>query len=279
MSCSLCCCAPGSLDCATVLSVRAVEEMAEKALSALVARSATPMTTICEFSLNRPPMRPKVDRQSYDELKPGIDRALELLDWYSQLQQNFVALVRELAQSGAAPSPSAVQALVDCIDLCVVLENQFGGWSACINRFSWFKRTFSQIRREVAQEVDCEKLTRDLSRFQAFIGACALLLECARRITGSATHPPPRVAQYSPASPTSTPEHTSWLLLLCRAGDSLYPIGTHLTGPLRREVQKVHGSGEPLLAVLHALTASASGAGAQVRATAERAAAAASEPA
>ena len=48
------------------------------------------LKTICEFSLNRPPMRAKVDRQSYDELKPGVDKALALLDWYEELKKAFV---------------------------------------------------------------------------------------------------------------------------------------------------------------------------------------------
>lgn len=143
------------------------------ALQQDVAAGATHMATVCEFSLNRPPFRPKVDRQSYDTLKPGVDKSLALLDWYNSLQQHFVEFLRELAAAGGEPSADAVKVLLESLDLCVVMENQFGGWSAIINRFSWFKRTFGQIRREVSREVDCDKLTKDLSRFQTFIGARA----------------------------------------------------------------------------------------------------------
>ena len=82
--------------------------------------------------------------------------------------------------------------------------------SACINRFSWFKRTFTQIRREVAADCDADKLTRDISRFQGFIG------------------------------------------------NASFPVGMHMTGPLRVEVKKVASSHVPLLAALQQLTAAAS---------------------
>ena len=126
------------------------------------------LKTICEFSLNRPPMRAKVDRQSYDELKPGVDKALALLDWYEELKKAFVACLRELGSS--SEKREGLAALVEALDCCVVLENQFSGWSQCINRFSWFKRTFAQIRREVSAEIDCDKLSKDISRFGGLIG-------------------------------------------------------------------------------------------------------------
>lgn len=173
---------------------------------------AAHLHSICEFSLNRPPLRAKVDKQSFDELKPGIDRGIALLNWYEELQINFVALLRELAaksKSGAPPA-DALSLLVESVDALVVLENQFSGWSACINRFSWFKRTFTQIRREVAAELDADKLTKDISRFQGFIGNAA------------------------------------------------FPVGMHMTGPLRAEVKKVNGHTVPLLAALQQLSAAAS---------------------
>ena len=128
------------------------------------------LKTICEFSLNRPPMRAKVDRQSYDELKPGVDKALALLDWYEELKKAFVACLRELGSSSGGAKAEGLAALVEALDCCVVLENQFSGWSQCINRFSWFKRTFAQIRREVSAEIDCDKLSKDISRFGGLIG-------------------------------------------------------------------------------------------------------------
>jgi len=175
------------------------------------ADSASHLRTICEFSLNRPPLRAKVDKQSYDELKPGVDRAIAVLDWYNQLLQHFVAVLKELSSSSSPPPQEALSLLIESIDVLVVIENQFGGWSACMNRFSWFKRTFTQIRREVAGETDCDQLTRDISRFQGFIG------------------------------------------------NASFPIGMHMTGPLRVEVKKVGRSEAPLLAALQQSTAAASG--------------------
>ena len=130
----------------------------------------THLRTICEFSLNRPPMRAKVDRQSFDELKPGVDAAVALLDWFEQLQTHFTALVDSLAR---LPSPGAeeLRQLAEAVDCCVVMENQFSGWSACVNRFSWFKRTFGMLRKEVAGEVNVERLNKDVNRFQNLIGA------------------------------------------------------------------------------------------------------------
>ena len=177
------------------------------------AEATTHLHTICEFSLNRPPLRPKVDKQSYDELKPGVDRALAVLQWYVELQQHFVAVIRELAGTGGPPSSEALALLIEAVDVLVVLENQFSGWSACVNRFSWFKRTFTQIRREVAAETDAEKLTRDISKFQGFIG------------------------------------------------NASFPLGMHMTGPLRTEVQKVQHSQRPLLAALQQLASAASAKG------------------
>ena len=144
---------------------------AESLSSAAKLGWSTHLKTVCEFSLNRPPMRAKVDRQSYDELKPGVDAALAVLDWYNDLQKSFVALLSELASDQGEPSPATLTILAEAVDCCIVLENQFGGWSQCINRFSWFKRTFAQVRRDLGADVDADKLTRDLSRFQAFIGA------------------------------------------------------------------------------------------------------------
>lgn len=179
------------------------------ALSNCVAAAPQHLRTICEFSLNRPPMRAKVDRQSFDELKPGVERAIALLEWYKQLQQLFVDQVRALTDADA--SAPALTALVEALDACIVLENQFGGWSACVNRFSWFKRTFGQIRREVAQDgIDCDQLQKDISRVQTFIG------------------------------------------------DVSFPIGMHMTGPLRKEVKRVPGHERPLLAALFQLVSAAS---------------------
>ena len=128
-------------------------------------------------------MRPKVDRQSYDELKPGVDRALALLNWFEELRTAFAGVLRE---AGEAPDAATLTLLAEALDCCIVLENQFGGWSQCINRFSWFKRTFAQIRREVSAEIDVDKLTRDLSKFQAFIGPRAARAHFARRRTRAA---------------------------------------------------------------------------------------------
>lgn len=174
---------------------------------------AAHLHSVCEFSLNRPPLRAKVDKQSFDELKPGVDRAIALFDWYEELKQNFVALLRELASTSSAPPADALSLLTEALDALVVIENQFGGWSACVNRFSWFKRTFTQIRREVAQELDADKLTKDISRFQGFIG------------------------------------------------NAQFPIGLHMTGPLRGDVQKIQGHTRPLLAALQQLSATASAKG------------------
>ena len=145
--------------------------MAAAALKKSAADAAGHLRGVCEFSLNRPPMRAKVDRQSYDELKPGVDRALALLDWFTALQTQFVQFLSELRQ--LPPGPDDLALIAEAIDVIVVMENQFAGWSACINRFSWFKRTFAQVRREVAKEINADKLQQDISKFQAFIGARA----------------------------------------------------------------------------------------------------------
>jgi len=183
-----------------------------EALRGTVEGSNSHLRTICQFSLNQPPMRPKIDRQSFDELKPGVDSALALLNWYEELQRHLVGCLRQICEQGAKPSPDMLSLMVQSIDACVVLENQFGGWSNCINRFSWFKRVFLQLRSEVAREIDPEQLQRDLSRFQAFIG------------------------------------------------EPSYPIGMHMTGPLRAAVQKVAGYEQPLLEALFQLTAAATAA-------------------
>ena len=154
--------------------------MAEAALRQSTADAARHLHSVCEISLNRPPLRAKVDRQSFDELKPGVDSAIALLDWFAGLQQSFAGLVRELAAPSAAPSPAALTLIVEALDACIVLENQFSGWSACINRFSWFKRTFQQIQRDVAVDCDVEKLQRDIGRFHGFISAPPARV-CSRR--------------------------------------------------------------------------------------------------
>lgn len=175
--------------------------------SSLTARSAElpqHLRTISLFALNRPPMRAKVDRQSFDELKPGVDSALAILDWFEAISKQFCAALAELGGAGGDPSAAALAPLVACLDACVVLENQYGGWSACINRFSWFKRTFSCVRRDVEGEIDAETLQRNIARFQSFIG------------------------------------------------NAQFPIGMHLTGPLRNAVKKVPGHERVLLAALMA---------------------------
>lgn len=72
-----------------------------------------------------------------------------------------------------------------------MVRAQFSGWSACINRFSWFKRTFGMLRKEVAGEVNVEQLNKDINRFQNLIGNTA------------------------------------------------FPVGTHMTGPMRESLKKV----------------------------------------
>lgn len=162
------------------------------------------LRTICEFALNRP-IRPKVDRQSFDELKPGVDKAIALLDWFEQLQTQLVSLVDTLAKKSTQPAEELAQ-IVQAIDCCVVLENQFSGWSACVNRFSWFKRTFGMLRKEVADEVNVEQLNKDINRFQNLIG------------------------------------------------NAQYPIGFHMTGPLRAALKKANGASVVLMAALTQLT-------------------------
>ena len=152
------------------------------ALKASLSEFPTHLRTICEFALNRPPMRAKVDRQSFDELKPGVDAAIAMLDWFEQLQTQFVALVESLAR-GSPPGAEELQQLAQAVDCCVVLENQFSGWSHCVNRFSWFKRTFGMLRKEVAGEVNVEKLNTDVNRFQMLIGAPFEFVTYRRRRT------------------------------------------------------------------------------------------------
>jgi hypothetical protein len=143
---------------------------------------------ICEFSLNRP-MRAKVDRQSYDELKPGVDRALAVYTWSLELQQHFVSTLNEQAKAESY-NPDSLSALAEALDACIVLENQFLGWSACINRFSWFKRTFQQIQREVAKEVSVEQLNADIGRFQTFISTCLPSMDPATSCGLRSSSPP-----------------------------------------------------------------------------------------
>ena len=153
-----------------------------------------------------------------------------------------------------------------------MLENQFGGWSQCINRFSWFKRTFAQIRRDIAAEVDCDKLNRDLSRFQGFIGArdrrhtrtrtrdtehAALIAPPERmraRRRASSIHPAALCPQI-----VTRPCIRTLSRLLVSVGDSSYPIGMHMTGPLRAAVKKAPGHERLLVACAFQLGASAEG--------------------
>ena len=141
------------------------------ALKETLSAFPTHLRTVCEFSLNRPPMRAKVDRQSFDELKPRVDAAIAVLDWFEQLQTHLAALVEALGHRKPSPGAEELQQLAQAVDCCVVMENQFSGWSACVNRFSWFKRTFGMLRKEVANDVDVDKLNKDVNRFQNLIGA------------------------------------------------------------------------------------------------------------
>ena len=143
-------------------------------LRASSAGSTAHLRTICEFSLNRPPLRAKVDRQSYEELKPGVERAFAMVEWFDELLLNFSSLLTQLAQAGGVPAPEHLSPLMEAVDVCVVLENQFAGWSACINRFSWFKRTFSQLARDLADDPAAQHITKNLPRFQSFIGSAEL---------------------------------------------------------------------------------------------------------
>lgn len=162
----------------------------------------THLRTVCEFSLNRPPMRAKVDRQSFDELKPGVDAAIAVLDWFEQLQMHLAALVEALGHRKPSPGAEELQQLAQAVDCCVVMENQFSGWSACVNRFSWFKRTFGMLRKEVANDVDVDALNKNVNRFQGLIG------------------------------------------------NTQFPIGTHLTGPLRVSLKKVASTSDVMMAAL-----------------------------
>jgi hypothetical protein len=141
------------------------------ALKETLSAFPTHLRTVCEFSLNRPPMRAKVDRQSFDELKPGVDAALAMLDWFEQLQLHLAALMEALGHRKPSPGDDELQQLAQAVDCCVVMENQYPGWSALVNRFSWFKRTFGMLRKEIANEIDVDKLNKDITRFQNLIGA------------------------------------------------------------------------------------------------------------
>tara|TARA_B110001452_G_scaffold266357_1_gene273008 strand:+ start:183 stop:611 length:429 start_codon:yes stop_codon:yes gene_type:complete len=93
-------------------------------MQAILAQFPGHLRTICEFSLNRPPMRAKVDRQSFDELKPGVEAAIALLDWYEQLSAEFIALVDRLAKA-APPLPAEELGLIcTAVDCLVLMENQ-----------------------------------------------------------------------------------------------------------------------------------------------------------
>ena len=140
------------------------------ALKETLSAFPTHLRTVCEFSLG-PPMRAKVDRQSFDELKPGVDKALAVLDWFEQLQLHLAALVEALGHRKPSPGDDELQQLAQAVDCCVVMENQFSGWSQLVNRFSWFKRTFGMLRKEIASEIDVDKLNKDITRFQNLIGA------------------------------------------------------------------------------------------------------------
>ena len=60
------------------------------------------LKTVVGWATHMPPMRAKVDRQSFDELKPTVDRALAVLDWFEQLQQQFAACLGALGPGSSA---------------------------------------------------------------------------------------------------------------------------------------------------------------------------------
>ena len=170
------------------------------------------LKTVVGWATHMPPMRAKVDRQSFDELKPTVDRALAVLDWFEQLQQQFAACLGAL---GPGSSAAELAPLATAVDACIMLENQFSGWSNCVNRFSWFKRTFSVIRRDIAAEFDVEKLNSDLNRFQSFIGApparppASLPAPRASLPAPRASLPAPRPPSRAPALPPRAAPHAA----------------------------------------------------------------------
>ena len=208
------------------------------------------LKTVVGWATHMPPMRAKVDRQSFDELKPTVDRALAVLDWFEQLQQQFAACLGAL---GPGSSAAELAPLATAVDACIMLENQFSGWSNCVNRFSWFKRTFSVIRRDVAAEFDVEKLNSDLNRFQSFIGA-PRARPPASLPAPRASLPAPRPPSRAPALPPRAAPHAA---AAAAAGNARFPIGCHLTGPLRDAVKKVGGHEGVLVAALRATAAAA----------------------
>ena len=208
------------------------------------------LKTVVGWATHMPPMRAKVDRQSFDELKPTVDRALAVLDWFEQLQQQFAACLGAL---GPGSSAAELAPLATAVDACIMLENQFSGWSNCVNRFSWFKRTFSVIRRDVAAEFDVEKLNSDLNRFQSFIGAPPARPP-ASLPAPRASLPAPRPPSRAPALPPRAAPHAA---AAAAAGNARFPIGCHLTGPLRDAVKKVGGHEGVLVAALRATAAAA----------------------
>lgn len=137
------------------------------ALEAALGTFPKHMQTVSDFANNQQPLRAKVDRQSFDDLKPGYDAAMAIVTWHEALVNGFVCAVADAASSGVAPDCTLLAGAVDC---CVLLENQFGGWSNITNRFSWFKRTFTHIRSELSAEIDTERHGADIGRFQSFIG-------------------------------------------------------------------------------------------------------------
>ena len=197
--------------------------MASAALRASVDECACHLGTLADYADNQKPLRAKVDRQSFDDLKPGYDSALAILEWHEGLVNAFTSVVGAAASSGQAADDEMIARAVDA---CVLLENQFVGWSNMTNRFSWFKRTFTVIRAELQQSgIDTEAVNSGISRFQMFIGPPA--------------HPPRGVPthEHAPSPPAWRLSHAP-PALLC-AGNASLPIGTHLTGPLRSALKKV----------------------------------------
>lgn len=80
------------------------------------------------------------------------------------------------------------------IDSCVLIESQYSGWSAAMNRFSWFKRTVKELGSKLAQDPDISVIRPNLDQFHEFIA------------------------------------------------NVMFPIGIHMTGPMRSLVKQVDQS-------------------------------------
>lgn len=176
-----------------------------EALRAVSLEAETHFRSICAFT-DAKPMRAAVDRQTFDDLKPGTMLSFEVMRWAERLTQAFVDVVATLAQ-GPGPSDETARALLaEALDAFVLIECQYAGWSQCMNRFSWFKRTQAALGAAVADDPDMETIRPNISAFQSFIG------------------------------------------------NAQYPIGLHLTGPLRSAVKKVSGHERVLLAAVSQAT-------------------------